>query len=487
MFRYLLFPVLNALGSVLAAFAALMLVPALYSWVEGDGAVWDFLYSVGITLAAGTILFFTCLPFRRELTARHGFLLVTLSWTLTSAFATIPLLLNQPQYNFSELYFETVSCITTTGSTVITGLDSLPPSINGWRCFLSWVGGMGLIVFSVAILPLLGIGGAQLMKAETSGPMKETRLTPRVAETARALYIIYLGISAICVIAYHLAGMNWRDAVMHMMTTVSLSGIATHDASFAFFKSAEVETVAIFFMLICSLNFALHFVAWRRKSLLAYWRSTEARCCLAAFLMLAAGTAFALYYTGAYPEPLEAFRTAFFAVASTASTTGYASADWSNWPYGIPFILLLSSAVVSCAGSTGGGLKMLRVAIIFSQLRHEFTRLLYPNAVTPVTIDAAEIPNKIVFSVLSYAFIWLLSALTGVLLLLGSGMSPLESFSAAVASITNLGPGLGSVGPAGNYQALSDLQLNILSSLMLIGRLELFTVFVLFSRAFWKP
>ena len=187
MFRYLLFPVLNALGSVLAAFAALMLVPALYSWAEGDGAVWDFLYSVGITLAAGTILFFTCLPFRRELTARHGFLLVTLSWTLTSAFATIPLLLNQPQYNFSELYFETVSCITTTGSTVITGLDSLPPSINGWRCFLSWVGGMGLIVFSVAILPLLGIGGAQLMKAETSGPMKETRLTPRVAETARAL------------------------------------------------------------------------------------------------------------------------------------------------------------------------------------------------------------------------------------------------------------------------------------------------------------
>ena len=452
MFRYLLFPVLNALGSVLAAFAALMLVPALYSWAEGDGAVWDFLYSVGITFAAGTILFFTCLPFRRELTARHGFLLVTLSWTLTSAFATIPLLLNRPQYNFSELYFETVSCITTTGSTVITGLDSLPPSINGWRCFLSWVGGMGLIVFSVAILPLLGIGGAQLMKAETSGPMKETRLTPRVAETARALYIIYLGISAICVIAYHLAGMNWRDAVMHMMTTVSLSGIATHDASFAFFKSAEVETVAIFFMLICSLNFALHFVAWRRKSLLAYWRSTEARCCLAAFLMLAAGTAFALYYTGAYPEPLEAFRTAFFAVAST-----------------------------------GGGLKMLRVAIIFSQLRHEFTRLLYPNAVTPVTIDAAEIPNKIVFSVLSYAFIWLLSALTGVLLLLGSGMSPLESFSAAVASITNLGPGLGSVGPAGNYQALSDLQLNILSSLMLIGRLELFTVFVLFSRAFWKP
>ena len=159
MFRYLLFPVLNALGSVLAAFAALMLVPALYSWAEGDGAVWDFLYSVGITFAAGTILFFTCLPFRRELTARHGFLLVTLSWTLTSAFATIPLLLNQPQYNFSELYFETVSCITTTGSTVITGLDSLPPSINGWRCFLSWVGGMGLIVFSVAILPLLGIGG----------------------------------------------------------------------------------------------------------------------------------------------------------------------------------------------------------------------------------------------------------------------------------------------------------------------------------------
>ena len=186
------FPVLNALGSVLAAFAALMLVPALYSWAEGDGAVWDFLYSVGITFAAGTILFFHLSSFSTRIDRAPWLLLVTLSWTLTSAFATIPLLLNQPQYNFSELYFETVSCITTTGSTVITGLDSLPPSINGWRCFLSWVGGMGLIVFSVAILPLLGIGGAQLMKAETSGPMKETRLTPRVAETARALYIIYL-------------------------------------------------------------------------------------------------------------------------------------------------------------------------------------------------------------------------------------------------------------------------------------------------------
>ena len=488
MFRFLVLPTLNALGSVLIAFAGLMLVPALYSWFEGDGAVLDFLWSAGITFCAGIVLFAGCLPFRRELTARHGFLLVTLSWTLTSAFAAVPLALNQPQLSPSELYFEAVSCITTTGSTVITGLDHLPPSINGWRCFLSWLGGMGLIVFSVAILPLLGIGGTQLMKAETSGPMKETRLTPRIAETARALYTIYFGISVICVLVYHLAGMSWQDAVMHMMTTVSLSGIAAHDSSFAFFESTAVNMAAAVFMVVCSFNFALHFVAWRRKSLALYWRSTEARACLTGFLIMTLGTAWGLYHAGTFGDPFEALAAAFFAAASVGSTTGYAVADWSAWPYGIPFLLLLSSAVVSCAGSTGGGLKMLRVVILFRQLRHEFTRLLYPNAVTPVTIDGgAEIPDSIVFSVLSYAFIWLLSIIVGVMLLLGTGLPPLESLSAAIASITNLGPGLGAVGPAGNYHALTSLQLDILSALMLIGRLELFTVFVLFSRAFWKP
>lgn len=486
MFKNLILPVLQALGSVLLAFAALMLVPAGYSWREQDGAMDDFLTGAAITGVVGIVLFLFCLPYRRELTARHGFLLVTLSWALTAAFATIPILLNQPQHGFSKIYFETMSCITTTGSTVLTGLDDLPPSINGWRCFLSWLGGMGLIVLSVAILPLFGIGGAQIMKAETTGPLKETRLTPRIAETARALYLIYFGLSVVCSIAYHFAGMRWNDAIMHMMTTVSLSGIAAHDASFAFFNSGAVEMTASFFMLVCSLNFALHFVAWRRRSLISYWHSAEARACVFFLLGLSGLIALVLCNAGLYANPFEALRVALFATISVASTSGFTSADWSLWPCGIPVILLFSSAVATCSGSTGGGLKMMRVLILIKQMKHEFLKLLYPNAVVPVTIDGAEISNKIVFSVLSYTIIWAVTAFVSSLILMAVGMPPLEAFSSTIASVTNLGPALGSVGPVSNYQALTDLQLSLLTFLMLIGRLELFTVYVLFTRAFWK-
>lgn len=486
MFRTLLFPVLTSLGGVLLAFAGLMLVPAAYSWLEADGAFMAFLKGTLITAASGAALFALFRPFKRELKARHGFLLVTLAWALMPAFAMIPVLICLPQYSVSQIYFEMMSCITTTGSTVITGLDSLPPSLNGWRCFLSWLGGMGIIVLSVAILPLLGIGGAQIMKAETTGPLKETRLTPRIAETARALYIIYFGLSVVCTIAFHLAGMSWQDAVMHMMTTTSLSGIAAHDRSFGYFESAAVEMTTAFFMLVCSLNFSLHFVAWRRRRLLTYFCNTEARVTLAFSVCLSLAVACMLWTTHTYADPLEALQAAIFATISAISTTGFSSADWALWPCGIPIILLCASSAASSSGSTGGGLKMLRVIILFKQLRHEFLRLLYPSAVTPVTVDGEEIPGRVVFSVLAFIFIWLLSAAAGAFVLLIAGMPPLEAISASIASINNLGPGLGTVGPAGNYQALTDFQLDCLSFLMLAGRLEIFTVFVLFTRTFWK-
>ena len=455
--RVLLLPVLNALGPVLMAFAGIMLIPAVYSWTEKDGAVMDFIMGAGITAGAGLLLTLTLFRFRQELTARHGFLLVTLSWALIAAFAAIPLMLHMPELCFERAYFETMSCLTTTGATVLTGLDELPHSMNGWRCFLSWLGGMGIIVMSVAILPLLGVGGAQVMKAETSGPLKETRLTPRIAETARSLYLIYFGISVACAIAYHFAGMHWRDAVMHMMTTVSLSGIAAHDASFGFFNSAAVDAVAVLFMVICGFSFTLHFVAWRRHDPLVYLRNPEALAWLGLLLVLVA-----------------------------AATPGYATSDWSLWPCGLPAVLLLSSAVATCAGSTGGGLKMIRVLILIKQAKREFRLLLYPNAVSPITVGDAAIPNHIVFAVLGYTLLWSFSVLAGALALLATGLGSLESWSAAVACITNLGPGLGAVGPVGNYQGLTALQLDILTFLMMIGRLEIFTVFVLFTRAFWR-
>lgn len=485
-FRRLLFPVLHALGPVLIAFAGLMLVPAVYSWTERDGALGDFLTGAGVTAAAGLALTLLFLPFRRELTARHGFLLVTLSWTLIAAFAALPLSLHMPEESLARLYFESMSCLTTTGGTALTDLDRLPYSINGWRCFLSWLGGMGLIVMSVAILPLLGVGGAQVMQAETSGPLKETRLTPRIAQTARSLYVIYFSISFACAVAYHLAGLHWRDAIFHMMTTVSLSGISSHDASFAFFDSLPADCVAAFFMLVCGVSFSLHFVAWRRRDPLAYLRDPETIAWTGLLAALTALCTATLFATGSAPSLSEAFAAAFFAVASTASTTGYTHADWSAWPLGLPVLMMVSSCFATCAGSTGGGLKMIRALILLRQAGREFTHLLYPNAVTPITIGSTPISNKISFAVLAYALIWILTVVAGGAVLMLTGLAPLEACSASFASVTNLGPGLGAVGPAGSYRELAEIQLAILTFLMLAGRLELFTVFVLFTRAFWK-
>lgn len=484
--RNLLFPVLHALGPVLIAFAGLMLVPVIYSWTEQDGALEDFLLSAGITFGFGLLLTLLFLPFRRELSARHGFLLVTLSWALIGAFAAIPLFLNLQGETLPRVYFESMSCLTTTGGTVLSGLDELPRSINGWRCFLSWLGGMGLIVMSVAILPLLGVGGAQIMKAETSGPLKETRLTPRIAETARSLYAIYFGISFACACAYHLAGMSWRDAIFHMMTTVSLSGISSHDDSFAYFHSAPIEVVATLFMLICGISFSLHFIAWRRRDLKLYFNDPEVIAWISLVLSLIGLSTFVLYTQNLCPSLLDALRNAAFSVMSVASTTGYTGSDWSAWPLGLPLVLMLASAVATCAGSTGGGLKMLRALVLLRQAQREFLHLLYPNAVTPLTIGTTPISNSIAFAVLSYTLIWIITVIVGAVVLLLTGLPPLEACSAAFSSVVNLGPALGSVGPTGNFGNLEGTQLGILTFLMLAGRLELFTVFVLFTRTFWR-
>lgn len=288
--RYLLLPVLNASGPVFIWLAAALLIPFTLSVSKQDGAADSFLTCFLITLATGVVLMLLTRRWRRELTSRHGFLLVTLIWTSVPLFGTIPFIIERPDMSFAQLYFEMMSCLTTTGATVFTGLDKLPVSLNGWRCFLSWIGGMGLIVLSVAILPLLGVGGSQIIKAETTGPLKEHRLTPRIADTAKALYIIYLGVSVACAISYHLAGMEWEDAIMHMMTTVSLSGIGTHDASFAYFNSPAVDAVAIVFMLISGFNFSLHFMVWRRRNFLIYLQDAEAKAWIATAALMSALT-----------------------------------------------------------------------------------------------------------------------------------------------------------------------------------------------------
>lgn len=484
--RYLLLPVLNASGPVFVWLAAALLIPLALSVSKQDGAAGSFLTCLLITLATGLALMFLTRRWRRELTSRHGFLLVTLIWTAVPLFGTLPFVIERPDMSFAQLYFEMMSCLTTTGATVFTGLDKLPVSLNGWRCFLSWIGGMGLIVLSVAILPLLGVGGSQIIKAETTGPLKEHRLTPRIADTAKALYIIYLGVSVACAVSYHLAGMEWEDAIMHMMTTVSLSGISTHDASFGYFNNPAVDAVAVVFMLISGFNFSLHFIAWRRKNLLIYFQDAEARAWIATAALMSSLTIIVLADAHVYDTSAETVRHALFSVVSVITTTGYSTEDYASWPLGLPFLLLTAAAFATCAGSTGGGIKMVRLLIILGMIRREMTKLLYPKAVVPLTLNKTPIDEKVCVAVLAYFMVWLSSFVIGGAMLLLTGLAPADAVSAAWAMLSNIGPGLGSVGPTGNYATLSDIQLSICSFLMLIGRLEIFTVFAIFTRNFWR-
>ena len=335
--RYLILPVLHVAGLVFMWFAGTMLLPLGIALVYDPEVVQSFVISTAITFLTGMALTLLTKRYKRELSARHGFLLVTLIWTFVPLFSTIPFLIEMPSQTFSQLYFEMMSCLTTTGATVLTGLDHLPLSLNG--CFLSWLGGMGLIVLSVAILPLLGIGGSQIIKAETSGPLKEQKLTPRIADTAKALWLIYFGISLACAVAYHMGGMEWSDAIMHMMTTVSLSGISAHDSSYAFFNSARIDYIACFFMAICGFNFSLHFLVWNRRNIFLYFKSPEAVSWMITMIILVLITFWVLFSQGIYNSWEDNLRYAMFSAISVASTTGFSTVDYSSWPAGLPIII----------------------------------------------------------------------------------------------------------------------------------------------------
>jgi trk system potassium uptake protein TrkH len=481
-----LFPVLNVLGFVVMLFALTMLVPLLVALIGGDRALVAYDEAFVITIAIGASLWFFTRRFKRELQPRDGFLLVTLVWTVLPAVATLPLLLHLPGLSFTDAYFETMSGLTTTGATVLTGLDDLPLSINVWRHLLVWLGGMGVIVLAVAILPLLGVGGSQIYKAETAGPLKEAKLTPRIAETAKGLYLIYLSLSAVCVLAYRWAGMTWADAFMHMCSTMGLGGFSSHDASFEYFKSVHVEMVAVVFMLFAGFNFSMHFLAWRRRSLWVYWRDIEGKSYLAVVLAASFAVAAFLLWQGAYPDYATALRYALFNVVSIATTTGYASTDFAQWPVLAPVLMLFLCGFCTCAGSTGGGVKMIRAIILLKQAMREFVRVLHPRVVNPVRIGDQVIDNHVIFAVLAFMLIYGGVIVWCTFLLLLTGLDVISAFTAVVASVNNTGPGLGEVGPARNFQGLSDFATWVCSFAMLAGRLELVSVLVLFTPAFWR-
>jgi len=424
--------------------------------------------------------------FRRELQLRDGFVLVALVWLVLPAFAALPLLLAIPGLSLTDAYFEAMSGFSATGATVLTGLDELPLSVNVWRCFLQLVGGLGIIVLAVAILPLLGVGGAQLFKTEMTGPMKDAKLTPRIAETARGLWGVYFVGCVACFFAYRAAGMSWADAFMHMCTTMSLAGFSSHDASFGFWNSALIEGVAVCFMMLAGISVALYFVAWRQRSLRPLWRNVEARAFVAVMVGAVALISLYLWLGGTYATYPEALRHTVFHVVSVGTTTGYATQDYAQWPAFAPLLMILLGCFATCGGSTGGGIKMMRMLLLLKQVRHELVRIVHPNVVNPVVISGQVVDARVMQNVIAYMMVYGATLVALTMLLLFSGLDVVTAFTAVVACVNNIGPGLGEVGPAVNFKGLSDFQTWVCTFGMMLGRLELLSLLVLLTPQFWR-
>jgi len=481
-----LLPILNVLGAVLMLFSITFLMPLLPALWFKDGSARAFVESALITLGTGFLLWLGTRRFKRELKARDGFLLVSLLWTVIAAFSTIPLIMKIPGLTFTDAYFETMSGLTTTGATVLVGLDALPQGLNLWRHELNWVGGMGIIVLAVAILPLLGVGGRELYKAETPGPMKDSQLTPRITETAKNLWLVYTGITIACIVSLRVAGMSWFDAVCHAFAAMGLGGFSTHDASVGYFNSPAIEFVLIVFMLLAGMNFATHFLVWREKSFKPYRYDAEAKTFLLLVLGSCVGIAAYLVAMGTYDNFWTALRHASFNLVSVATDCGFASVDYDKWPIFAPLWMLFLSCISVSSGSTGGGIKMIRTLLVIKQGWREMLHLLHPRAIIPIKIGGAVIPNKVVFSVQGFIFLYFYSVIGLSFVLMLSGLDFISSFSAVIACINNAGPGLNQVGPASNFQGLNDFQTWVCTFAMLLGRLELFTLLIVFTPAFWR-
>jgi trk system potassium uptake protein TrkH len=481
-----LLAVAHLLGLMMAFFGLLYLLPIAWSLAVRDGAVIDFVAAGLINAFIGLAVATATRRFRRELKPRDGFLLVTLSWVLMSASATIPLMIALPDLTFTDAYFEAMSGLTTTGSTILNHLDALPQSINLWRHMLHWVGGIGIIVLVVAVLPLLGVGGMQLYKAETPGPVKDEKLTPRITETAKALWFTYLAITVIGIIALRVAGMSWFDAICHCFSAIALGGFSTHDVSVGYFESFAVELVLIVIMVVAALNFSRHFLAFRNLSFAPYKTDSEGKAVLIVLGCSVVLVSILLWIDGTYPNTMEGLRHSMFNVVSIATTTGFVTEDYEKWPAFLPVWLLFLSCITCSTGSTGGGLKMFRTLLLVRQARRELKLLVHPSAIIPIRIGGRAIPERVVYSVLAFIFLYFGTVLVLTFAQLATGLDLVSSFSSVVGSINNLGPGLGAVGPSTNFSSLTDAQTWICTIAMLIGRLEIFSVLVLFTATFWR-
>ncbi|OIP18127.1 MAG: potassium transporter Trk [Comamonadaceae bacterium CG2_30_57_122] len=480
-------PVLSVLARIIVVFSAMFLMPLAWAWqLEAPALQKVWLHSLGLSLAVGLLLMLLTKNYKRELLPRDGFLLVNLVWLVLPALSAVPLMLAINGLSWTDAYFEAMSGLTATGATVLSGLDQLPVSVNVWRCFLQLVGGLGIMLLVVAVLPLLGLGGVQLYKAETPGPMKDARLTPRIAETARGLWAVYFVLSAVCLLAYWGAGMSWADAFMHMCTTMGLGGFSSHDASFGYWNSPLLEAVAVLFMGLAGISFARYFIVWRARSLRSLVRDQEVRAYVGVLLAASVLLTLVLIANGSQPTLLDDVRAAVFHVVSLATTTGYAAQDYARWPVFAPVFLLSLGCYVSCAGSTGGGIKMVRMILLFKRAKRELVRAVHPSIVNPVTLGRTVIAPQVMASVVAFMLIYIAVLVGLTMLMLLSELDIVTAFSAVVATLNNIGPGLGSVGPAANFGVLNDFQTWICIVAMWMGRLELLAVMVLLAPEFWR-
>ncbi len=474
----------KVLGMLLMLFSTSMLVPLVVGLIADDHTVTGFLLATGITFTSGLVMWAPARYSTHELRIRDGFLITSLFWVVLGLFGALPFAVTEGlSLSPVEAIFESVSGLTTTGATVIVGLDDLPASILIYRQLLQWLGGIGIIVVAVAVLPMLGIGGMQLYRAEIPGPSKDSKLTPRITETAKALFSVYVALTVVCALSYYVAGMSAFDAISHAFSTVAIGGFSTHDASLGYFESNAILLIASVFMCASGINFGLHFLSWRRRSLAGYAGDSETKFFGGALLVCVTITCSYLVLSGTV-APGDALVHGLFQAISIATTTGFASQDYSTWPTFLPVMLLMFSFMGGCVGSTGGGIKAMRLMLIYKQGIRELKQLVHPQAVIPLKMGRRRVEAAVVSAVWSFFAVYMFAFITIMLLLMLTGLDFLTAFSAVAASLNNLGPGLGEV--AANYAGINEPAKALLCFAMLLGRLEVFTLLVLFTPMFWR-
>ncbi|RKF22301.1 potassium transporter [Alginatibacterium sediminis] len=479
--------IIRIVGLLVMVFSSTMIIPAMVAAIYQDGAGRAFFGAFAICLVAGFLLWFPQRDQRKELKSKEGFLIVVLFWTVLGSVGALPFILSgTPDLSIAESFFESFSGLTTTGATVIVGIENLPKAILFYRQMLQWLGGMGIIVLAVAILPILGVGGMQLYRAEIPGPVKDKKMTPRIAETAKVLWYIYLFLTVACALAFWLAGMSLFDAIAHSFSTIAIGGFSTYDGSLGHFQSPLINTIAAVFLIISGVNFSLHFTAFsgRELSFKHYFQDPELRVFLGIQLVLTLICAMVLVGQNIYDSVGVAFDQAFFQAVSISTTAGFTTDSFSQWPLFLPVLLIFSSFIGGCAGSTGGGLKVIRVLLLSLQGVRELKRLVHPRAVYQIKIGNQALPDRVLEAVWGFFSAYALVFVVCMLALIALGMDELSAFSAVVACLNNLGPGLGEV--ALHYGEISDGSKWVLALAMLFGRLEVFTLLVLFTPTFWK-